>query len=93
MDGITLFATAFGSLSNHYEIGQKLLLAFGRALRTTIQGVAAAFPAAGIGVAILSTGYWETVGYSVLAAGIAGLVSLLNNLASFLPSDPTQPKP
>lgn len=41
-----------------------------RALRTLIQGVAGAFPAAGAGSAILTAGYWQTFGYSCLTAGI-----------------------
>ena len=61
-----------------------------RALRTLIQGVAGAFPAAGAGTAILSTGYWQTFGYSCLGAGITAVVSFLNNVATFLPEDPTQ---
>lgn len=68
----------------------RLKLAFLRALRTFLQGVAGAFPSAGAGTAVLSTGYWETFLFAVIAACIAGVVSLLQNLASFLPEDPTQ---
>lgn len=71
-------------------IGEKFKLAGLRALRTFIQGVAAAFPAGGTGAAILGTGYWETFGVAVLGAMITALASLLQNLASFLPEDPTQ---
>jgi hypothetical protein len=68
-------------------------LAFLRALRTLLQGVAGAFPAAGAGTVVLSTGYWETFGYSCIAALIAAVVSLLQNISSFLPTDPTQTQP
>ena len=61
-----------------------------RALRTLLQGVAAAFPAAGPGSALLGTSYWQTFGYSCLAALITAGVSFLNNVATFLPEDPTQ---
>ena len=69
------------------EVARKASL---RALKTLIQGIAAAFPAAGAGAAILSIGYWETVGYSLLAAVITAFVSFLNNIATFLPQDPGQ---
>lgn len=71
----------------------KVKLATFRALRTLIQGVAAAFPAAGPGQAILGSSYWETFAYSCLVAVIAALVSFLNNVAAFLPQDPTQTAP
>jgi hypothetical protein len=61
-----------------------------RALRTLIQGIAAAFPAAGAGIVVLQTTYWKTFGYSCLAALIVALISFLQNVASFLPEDPTQ---
>ena len=61
-----------------------------RALRTLIQGWVAAFPASGAGAEILNAGYWETVGYSALAAVIAAFVSFLQNIAKILPDDPTQ---
>jgi hypothetical protein len=64
-----------------------------RAMRTLIQGLAAAFPAAGPGSAVLSTTYWETFGYSCLAAAVTALVSFLNNIAALFPEDPTQRKP
>lgn len=72
------------------ELGPRLKLALLRAVRTLLQGIAGAFPAAGAGQAILEAGYWETLYYSVLAAGIAALVSLLQNAASIFPADPTQ---
>lgn len=70
--------------------GEKFKLAALRALRTFIQGFAAAFGTGGAGSAILSTGYWETFAVSVLGAAITAFASFLQNLASFLPDDPTQ---
>jgi hypothetical protein len=75
------------------SIGAKLWLAFLRSLRTLLQGIAGAFPAAGVGTSILGSSYWLTFGYSVLAALIAAAVSFLQNVASFLPEDPTQKAP
>ena len=68
----------------------KVQLAFLRALRTFIQGLAAAFPSAGAGTVVLSTGYWETFSYACIAALITAIVSFLQNVAAFLPADPTQ---
>lgn len=65
----------------------KVGLACKRALRTFLQGVAGAFPSAGAGTVVLTTGYWETLGYSVIAAAIAGLVALIQNIAALLPED------
>ena len=60
-----------------------------RAVRTLLQGIAGAFPAAGAGTVVLTASYWEAFGYAVLAAAIGGLVSFLQNLAG--PGvDPTQ---
>lgn len=67
---------------------EKIRTAGLRALRTLLQGIAGAFPAAGVGTAILSAGYWTTFGYSCLAALIAALVSFLHNVAGILPGDP-----
>ena len=61
-----------------------------RALRTLLQGIAAAFPAAGAGTIVLQTTYWKTFAYSCLAALIAAIVAFLQNVAAFLPEDPTQ---
>jgi hypothetical protein len=72
-----------GPKANPNRVG----LAFKRALRTFLQGVAGAFPSAGAGTVVLTTGYWETLGYSILAAAIAGLVSLIQNIAALLPED------
>lgn len=55
-----------------------------RALRTLLQGIAGAFPAAGVGATVLSLSYWTTFGYSCLAAGITAFVSFLQNMADFL---------
>ena len=71
----------------------KLKVAFYRALRTLIQGLAAAFPSAGAGAAILSTGFWKTFGVTCLTAVITAVATLLQNLAAFLPDDPTQQPP
>jgi hypothetical protein len=73
--------------------GATLKLAFLRALRTFIQGVAGAFPAAGVGMSIVDASYWSTFEYSVLAAAIAAVASFLQNAASVLPADPTQKVP
>lgn len=85
MNTATLIGSSPGS-----TVAEKAKVAALRALRTLIQGIAAAFPAAGPGSAILSTTYWETFGYSCLAALITAVVSFLNNVATFLPQDPTQ---
>ena len=69
---------------------EKAQLASGRALRTLLQGIAGAFPSAGVGSAVLETGYWQTLGFACLAALVAGVVSFLHNAAVFLPMDPTQ---
>ncbi|GAA2261892.1 hypothetical protein AB0C84_07530 [Actinomadura sp. NPDC048955] len=71
----------------------KLRTASLRALRTLLQGLASAFPSAGAGTVVLSTGYWQTFGYACLAALITAVVSFLHNAASILPEDPTQTGP
>lgn len=85
-------AILFGS-SPGPSFSAKFRLAALRALRTLIQGIAGAFPSAGAGVVVLSTGYWETFGYACIAAAITAFVSLLQNIAAFLPADPTQTVP
>src|SRR5262245_32093085 len=72
------------------SFGEKVKLALWRALRTLLQGVAGAFPSAGAGTVVLSTGYWETFAYACLAAVVTALVSFIQNVAEFLPDDPTQ---
>lgn len=74
-------------------VAEKARVALLRALRTFLQGVAGAFPAAGAGTIVLTAGYWEAFGYAVLAALIGAGVSFLQNVASFLPTDPTQKQP
>lgn len=60
-----------------------------RAVRTLLQGIMGAVPAAGAGTLVLTASYWEAFGYSVLAAVIGALVSFLQNLLG--PGvDPTQ---
>ena len=88
---MNLAAAIFGKSPG--PTGKKFQLAALRALRTFIQGLAAAFGTGGAGAAILSTGYWETFGVSVLGAAITAFASFLQNLASFLPDDPTQKQP
>jgi hypothetical protein len=87
------FAAALFGSSPAATIGEKFKLAFLRGSRTFLQGVAAALAAGGAGAEILSTGYWETVGVAILGAAITGLVSFLQNVAAFLPDDPTQKAP
>lgn len=68
-------------------------LAFFRALRTFIQGVAASFGTGAVGTSILTATYWEAFGVSVLGALITAGVSFLQNVATFFPDDPTQQQP
>ena len=72
---------------------ERLELAVMRSLRTLLQGIAAAIPAASAGSAMLSIGYWTAIGYSCLGAVVTAGVSLLQNIAKFLPDDPTQAQP
>jgi hypothetical protein len=72
------------------EFSERMRVAMLRAVRTLLQGVAGAFPAAGLGTAVLTTSYWATFGYSCIAAGVAALACLLQNVASIFPEDPTQ---
>ncbi len=72
------------------SLGEKAKTAALRALRTFIQGVAAALVTGAAGTAIVTIGYWEMVGISVIGAAITALASFLQNIASFLPEDPTQ---
>jgi hypothetical protein len=60
--------------------------------RTLLQGIAGAFPSAGVGTVVLTTSYWQTFGFACLAALIAALVSFLQNVAAVLP-DPGQQTP
>ena len=81
-------AAVIGSSPGNFT--QAIRLASMKALRTLIQGVAGAFASAAPGMAIFHTGYWETFGFSCLAALFAAVASFLNNAATFLPPDPTQ---
>lgn len=69
---------------------QAVTVAGTRALRTLLQGLAAAFVSAAPGAAILNAGYWQTFGFTCLAAVFTSVASFLNNAATFLPDDPTQ---
>lgn len=65
-----------------------------RALRTFLQAVAAALVGSGPGSATLSVSYWEALEVALLGAVLTGIASFLQNMASFLPSDPGQnPRP
>jgi hypothetical protein len=74
------------------SVREKAKVAFFRALRTFIQGVAGSFGTGAVGTSVLDAGYWEAFGVSVLGALITAVVSFLQNAASFLPEDPTQKK-
>jgi hypothetical protein len=82
--------TALIGSSPGQTFAAKLKVASLRALRTLLQGLASAFPSAGAGTVVLSTGYWETFGYVCLAALITAGVSFLQNVATIFPEDPTQ---
>lgn len=71
-------------------VGGKVETAALRALRTLIQGVAASLVTGAAGTAIVTVGYWEMVEISVIGAAVTALASFLQNIASFLPEDPTQ---
>ena len=74
------------------KIVDRVAPAFWRALRTLLQGIAGAFPSAGVGTVVLTSGYWQTFAFACLAAGVAALVSFLQNVAAVLP-DPGQQSP
>jgi hypothetical protein len=73
------------------KIADRIAPAFWRALRTLLQGIAGAFPSAGVGTVVLTAGYWQTFLFACVAALIAALVSFLQNVAAVLP-DPGQQK-
>jgi hypothetical protein len=73
--------------------GATAKLAFLRALRTFIQGIAASFGTGAAASSILTASYWEAFGVSVLGALITAAVSFLQNVATFFPEDPTQQAP
>jgi hypothetical protein len=72
------------------EWRDRLRLALLRAVRTLLQGVVAALPTAGLGTAVLSASYWQTFLLALVGAIVTALASFLQNIASFLPADPTQ---
>ena len=83
-------ATALVGRSPGATLGQVLEGAALRALRTFLQGLAASFGTGAAGSEILSSGYWEVFGVSVLGAGITAVASFIQNAAKALPEDPTQ---
>jgi hypothetical protein len=74
------------------SIRTRLANAGWRALRTFLQGVIAAFPAAGPGSALLNAGYWKTFWVACLAAAAGATVAFLQNALSLIP-DPGQKVP
>jgi len=75
------------------DLGARVGLSFLRALRTFLQGVAAALVSAFPGQTFFEVTYWEAFGFSVLAAGITAVASFIQNVANILPTDPTQRVP
>jgi transposase len=69
---------------------ERIRLAALRAVRTLIQGAVAAVPTAGAGSAILSADYWQVFLLAFLGAVVTAVASFLQNIAAFLPTDPTQ---
>jgi hypothetical protein len=57
-----------------------------KALRTFLQGIAAALGTGGAGSAVLGTGYWETVGVACIGAGITGVATFIQGVAGTLPN-------
>jgi hypothetical protein len=72
------------------EWRDRLRLALLRATRTLIQGIVAALPTAGLGTAVLSASYWQTFLLALVGALVTAVASFLQNIAAFLPADPTQ---
>jgi hypothetical protein len=87
---IMAVTTALIGSSPGTTVAAKLKIALLRGVRTLLQGIASAFPSAGAGTIVLSTGYWQTFGYACLAALITAFVSFLHNAATIFPEDPTQ---
>ena len=83
--GSVLFGSSPGA-----TVGEAAKVAFLRALRTFIQGVAAALVAAGAAKGVVDASYLKTFEYSVITAAITAAASFLQNVATFLPDDPTQ---
>jgi hypothetical protein len=88
--GMSRLTAVIGSAPGSFNDAVKV--AGTRALRTLLQGVAAAFVSAAPGSAILNSSYWQTFGFTCLAALFTAAASFLNNAATFLPDDPTQKK-
>ena len=85
---MSVAATLFGG-SPAATFLDKVKKAAWRAVRTLLQGVVAAFPAAGPASTIVNATYWRTWQASVLVALTASLVSFLQNVVSAIP-DPGQ---
>jgi hypothetical protein len=73
-------------------VSSRLANAGWRALRTFLQGVLAAFPAAGPGSTLLDTTYWKTFWVGCISAATAAFVAFLQNGLSVIP-DPGQKPP
>ena len=80
--------TAVAAHAPGITFSERLRTALLRALRTLLQGLAGAFPAAGMGTVVLTTGYWTSFGYAALAAVVTAIISFLHNVSDFLPTDP-----
>jgi hypothetical protein len=68
----------------------QLELASLRSLRTVLQGFAGAILTAFPGTTLFAVSYWRAFGFAMLAAVITGVASFIQNVASFLPDDPSQ---
>jgi hypothetical protein len=66
-------------------LGDRLKVALLRAVRTFIQGVAAAFGTAGVGTTVITTSYWTAFGVAVAGAGITAFASFLQNVSKLFP--------
>lgn len=88
-----LSAIVGSSPSGTGGFGQKASLAGLRALRTLLQGVAAALVTAFGGEAAFDAGWGETFLFLLVSAVVTAVASFLNNIAGFLPVDPTQRSP
>ena len=86
-------ASTLGGGSPGATIGARARLAALRATRTLIQGVAASFGTGAAGATLLTATYWEAFGVSVIGALITAVIPFAQNVAAFLPPDPTQSPP
>lgn len=89
----TLSILIGGSPAGPGGFSHKAMLAGLRALRTLIQGVAAALVTAFGGKVAFDASYAKTFGFLCLSALVTAAASFLNNVATFLPTDPTQRQP